>query len=138
MGSDHRSTEDDRPASMLRFTGEPLPQHHSLRVTHRAVNQDAELVEAFVSAIQVLGRAAGMARASRNDEGTEGRRAAGALLAYSILAVGEARAFLLLLGDGLDKHARVHMRSILEYEFRVRTLLNDDSIAPGLHAVFRL
>ncbi|MDQ6924868.1 MAG: hypothetical protein M3154_01355, partial [Candidatus Eremiobacteraeota bacterium] len=104
---------------------------------YRPVNQDAELIEAFVSAIKVLAHAAGMARAHPNDEGTEGRRAAReALLGYAILAVGEARSFVLLLSDGLDKHARIHMRAIYEYEFRVRTLLNDDSLAPAFMRSF--
>gem|GEM_PF-3802752 len=137
MSDNQGAAEADAREPTLRFSGQGLPQHHSLRVSYRPVNQDADLMEAFVSAIKVLAHAAAMARACTKDEVTEGRRAAReALLGYAILAVGEARAFVLLLSDGLDKHARIHMRAIYEYEFRVRTLLNDDSLAPAFMRSF--
>jgi hypothetical protein len=59
-----------------------------------------------------------------------------ALLGFGILAFNEGRAFLIVAGAGLDRHARVHFRSLMEYEFRVKRILEDPTRATAFFDAF--
>jgi hypothetical protein len=107
---------------MLRFTGSPHNEPIVVNVAYRAV-YDEQLTLALADAIGVLTRAIGIARGQDvSDEQEALRWMKEFLIGFALLAVGEARSIILLLGDGLSRHARVHVRSLFEYELRVKFL----------------
>jgi hypothetical protein len=130
---------------MLRFTGQPEHEKVLIGIQYRPT-QDHELTTALIQAIQVLVTAVGEARVRDISGEPESERwLKEFLLGFSLLTVGEARSLLLLLGDNLNRHARVHLRSIYEYELRAKILLKDpakalafrDSLAYEMREAFR-
>lgn len=114
---------------MLRFTGSPHNEPIAVNIAYRAV-YDERLTLALADAIGVLVRAIGIARGHYLSGDKEALRwLKEFLIGFSILAVGEARSIILLLGDGLSRHARVHVRSLFEYELRVKLLTADPTRA---------
>lgn len=112
----------------MKFTGQPQHDKLNINVSYRDVYQDAELIAAFVAAIKVLATAVGAARIKDISNEPEAKRwAREFLVGYGLLALGEARSMLLLFSDGLNMHARIHLRSLYEYELKVKLLLEDDS-----------
>lgn len=110
---------------MLQFTGQPRHQKIDVLIPYRAV-QDENLVLALIDAIKILAAAIGSARGqdiSAEPEATRWTKEF--LVGFSLLAVGECRSMLLLLSDKLNRHARVHLRSLYEYELRAKALLAD-------------
>lgn len=114
----------------MKFTGQPAQERVNVDVQFRDDNQDAELVRAMVAAIRSLATAIGAARSRDLSGEPEGRRwGLEALVGYGILAVGEVRSLLLLLSGDLAVHARVHLRSLYEYQLRASILLADEAKA---------
>lgn len=110
---------------MLKFTTQPRHETVDIQIPYRAT-QDAELTETLIQAIKILVAAIGSARGQDISGDPEDLRwTKEFLVGFALLAVGEARSMLLLLSDNLNRHARVHLRSMYEYELRVRILLTD-------------
>jgi hypothetical protein len=110
---------------MIRFTGythdEPIP----VNIPYRAV-YDEELTLALGDAIGALVCAVGAARGKDlSDDPEELRWMKEFLIGFALLAIGEARSVIMLLSDGLSRHARVHMRALFEYELRVKLLAKE-------------
>lgn len=111
----------------LRFSGQkPVAGQILFPVSHPTGYLDDALSAAFIDAVKVLVSAIGSARIRANPGSTAAEKAlAEILIGFGLLAANEARAFIIVAGAGLDRHARIHFRSIMEYEFRVRRLLED-------------
>ena len=111
----------------MKFTGQPKHQEIDMSIMHRAAYQDAELVEIFVEAILLLAKAVGAGRVmDTSGDGDAEQWAKEFLVGYGLLAIGEARSLLLLLCDGLNLNARVHFRSLYEYQLKITLLLDDE------------
>lgn len=118
---------------MLRFTGQADDEAIAINIPYRAI-YDEELTLALADAITILVRAIGAARIEDiSADVEEVRWMKEFLLGFSTLAVGEARSIIMLLSDGLSRHSRVHVRSLFEYELRVKLLTED----PRRALVFR-
>jgi hypothetical protein len=110
---------------MLRFTGQTDKEAISVQLPYRATC-DEELTLALADAITALARA--IAEARRQDISTNPdniRWMKEFLLGFALLATGEARSIVMLLSDNLGRHARVHVRSLFEYELRAKLLTED-------------
>jgi hypothetical protein len=111
----------------VKFTGQPQHKKVNVSIGFRDIFQDAELTHMFVKAVSLLAQAVGGARIKDLSAKPEAERwAKEFLVGYALLAIGEARSVLLLLGDQLNRPARVHLRSLYEYEHRVAILLDDE------------
>jgi hypothetical protein len=110
---------------MLKFTSQPRHETVDIQIPYRAT-QDEELTETLIEAIGILVAAIGSARGQDISGDPEDLRwTKEFLVGFALLAIGEARSMLLLLSDNLNRHARVHLRSMYEYELRVKILLAD-------------
>ena len=99
----------------MKFTGQQKHDEINVNVTYRDVHQDSELTGLFVEAIKKLAQAVGAARVKDLSREPEAKRwAKEFVVGYGLLAIGEARSMLLLFSDGLNMHARVHLRSLWE------------------------
>jgi hypothetical protein len=99
---------------MLRFTGRRHSEPIVVNIAYRAV-YDKKLTLALADAIGILAQAIGIARGQDISGEQEALRWMKELLiGFALLAVAEARSIILLLGDGLSRHARVHVRSLFE------------------------
>jgi hypothetical protein len=130
---------------MLRFTGNRHNDPIAVNIAYRAV-YDEGLTFALADAIAVLVRAIGTVRGLDISSDPEDLRwTKEFLIGFALLAVGEARSLIVLLGDSLSRNARVHLRSLSEYELRVKLLTHDpkralafrDSVAFELRRVGR-
>jgi len=83
-------------------------------------------MEATVETIKELVAAIGVARSIELSAEPEAQRwVKEFLIGFSLLAIGEARSMVLLLSDRLNRHARVHLRALYEYQLRASLLLED-------------
>ena len=121
----------------LKFTGQPKPERIDFKLSHPTGYLDEDLSEAVADALRTLAIAIGEARTRDiSGEGDEERAVREALLGFGILAFNEARAFLIVAGAGLDRHARIHYRAVMEYELRVKRILEDAGCAKALFDAF--
>lgn len=110
----------------MKFTGQPPHNKIDVTIAYREFT-DADLTDIFVKAITMLVQAVGAARVKDTSADTEAKRwAKEFLVGYGLLAIGEARSILLLFSDRLNIHARIHLRSLYEYELKIKLLLEDD------------
>ncbi|MHB8704029.1 MAG: DUF5677 domain-containing protein [Candidatus Tyrphobacter sp.] len=110
---------------MLRFTGQPRHEKIDIAIPYSAA-QDVELVESLIEAIKILVIAIGSSRGQDiSSQSDETRWTNEFLIGFSLLAVGEARSMIILLSDRLNRHARVHLRALYEYELRAKLLLEE-------------
>lgn len=110
---------------MLRFTGQrQSPDPLKFTLSHPTGYLDDEIAETLGDALKALLLAIGRARTEHIEVLGDAEKAVReALLGFGILAFNETRAFLIVAGAGLDRHARIHFRSVMEYELRVRRIL---------------
>jgi hypothetical protein len=114
----------------LRFTGQAKPDKIDFTVNYLTGYQDAELCDTLAEALKALAIALGEARSHNIEHLPDEERAVReVLLGFSILAYNETRAFLMVAAGGLELHARIHYRSVMEYEFKTKTILNTPSRA---------
>jgi hypothetical protein len=113
----------------MRFSGQPSPSGSIIcDIQYRPGPEDAELVRLFTDAIRWLVIVVLNARTNDLSAVQEKQRwTSELLLGYAVLAVNEARALLLLLGGRLNRQARVHLRSLYEFELRMRRLLDEST-----------
>ncbi len=110
---------------MIRFTGYLHKESIQVNIPYRAV-YDEELTLALGDAIGALVYAVGAARGKDlSDDPEDLRWMKEFLIGFALLAIGEARSVMMLLSDGLSRHARVHMRALFEYELRVKLLAKE-------------
>ena len=118
---------------MISFTGYTHQEPISVNIPYRAF-YDEELTLALADSINALVYAIGAARGQDLSKDPEDLRwMKEFLVGFALLAIGEARSVIMLLSDGLSRHARVHVRSLFEYELRVKLLANN----PGRALEFR-
>jgi hypothetical protein len=122
---------------MIKFTGQQPADRLSFQLSYPVGYLDEGLCDIFVDALRTLASAIGEARSRDIEELDQEQRAVReALLGFSILTFNEARAYLIVAGAGLDRHAGIHFRSIMEYEFRFKRLLKEPSRAKALFEAF--
>lgn len=128
---------------MLRFTSKEPIGKVDVAIPYRETC-DPELTAAYVECIRTVALAVGTARGTNIEADAEDVRwTKEFLIGFALLAVGEARSLLLLVSDNLNRHARVHLRSIYEYDLRAKLLLEDpkraivfrDSLAYEMRAI---
>jgi uncharacterized protein DUF5677 len=111
----------------MRFTGQPRHEKVDIDIAYRDNFQDAELVATFIESVRLLTKAVAEARVLDISSDSEARQwAKEFLVGYALLAIGEARSMLLLLSDRLNLHARIHLRSLYEYDLKLGLLLEDE------------
>jgi hypothetical protein len=121
----------------VKFTGQPKHERASVSVKYRDTFNDPEMTDVFVKALSMLAQAVGAARIMDISGDPEAKRwAKEFLVGYALLAIGEARSMLLLFSDRLNIHARIHLRSLYEYELKVKLLLADDEKVLRLRDAF--
>jgi len=114
---------------MLKFTGKPKHSKVDVNIQYR-LTSDEELVETLVDSIKVLAKGVGTARgADISLEPEADRWMHEFVLGFSLLAIGEAQSMLLLLSGQMNRHARVHLRSLYEYQHRASLLIAKPNMA---------
>ena len=88
---------------------------------------DKRVVELATEALKMLGACIGNARAVAKDR--ESSPPLEILLGLSLLVFAEFQALLMLCTAGLERPARIHMRSVCEYKVRADLLLGDKNKA---------
>lgn len=130
--------ENEKPSEpTLKFTGQPRPDRIDFRLSYPTGYLDVDLAETVEDALRALAIAIREARSYDISSETDDERAVReAMLGFGILTFNEARAFLIVAGAGLDRHARIHYRSIMEYEFRLKRILEDPTRAKAFFDAF--
>jgi hypothetical protein len=114
---------------MLKFTGQAQHDGIDILIPYRETH-DVQLTHALTRAMKVLATAVQVARGQDLSAESEDRRwMKEFLVGFGLLGIGEARSILLLLSDNLSRHARVHLRSLYEYELKSKSLIRDPSRA---------
>lgn len=109
----------------MKFTGQPKHDKVNVDIPYRATH-DEDLSLALIETVRLLASAVGAARGQDiSAEPEDVRWSKEFLVGFCLLAIGEARSILLLLSDNLNRHARVHLRSLYEYELRTKKLLQE-------------
>jgi hypothetical protein len=113
----------------MRFSGQQAPSDLiRCDIQYRAGAEDEDLARLFIDAIKWLVIVVLNARTHELSRLPERERwTSELLLGYATLAVNEARALLLLLSGGLHRNARVHLRSLYEFELRMCRLLDESA-----------
>jgi hypothetical protein len=110
----------------LRFTAQERSEKVNVTIDHPTGYIDNDLAATCVAALQVLAVAIHAARGQENSGDSSGGAAMiEALLGYSILAYNEGRAFLLVAAAGMSRHARIHLRNLIEYRTRLDSIFAD-------------
>jgi hypothetical protein len=121
----------------MKFTSQPKSERVNVSIKYRDVFTDPEMTDIFVKALTLPVQAVGAARIKDVSTDPEAKHwAKEFLVGYALLAIGEARSMLLLFSDRLNIHARIHLRSLYEYELKIKLLLADDEKVLKLRDAF--
>jgi len=97
-------------------------------IQYKPGSEDGDLIALFAHAIRALVAVVYKARTTDVSGRPDANRwTSEFLLGYAILTVNEARSLLLLLGGGLNRHARIHGRSLWEHELHARRLVEEET-----------
>jgi hypothetical protein len=131
MAARHRRKKRVREAakskSGLRFLGATESSNTSITLGAFAGYIDTRVITVMHESLKILAGCIGNARAISKDRESEPRLEV--LLGLALLAFAEGQALLMLCSAGLERSARVHMRSLYEYSVRAAVLLADKAKA---------
>jgi hypothetical protein len=127
MGRRHRRKRENKINSKssggLRFLGVTTSPETQITLGAFGGHVDPRVIKASQAAIEILGGC--IANARSYSEGRKSEPKLEILLGLALLAFSEAQALLMLCSGGLERSARVHMRSLFEYTIRASIILED-------------